>query len=89
MLSGIRFATFAHIPKAFNARLCAQPAGFSALRKRTVINTSGNTIDQRLDELTGWVTGLPGMDGATLAPASEDASFRRYFRVTKAKILGS
>ena len=82
MLSAIRFATFAHIPNAFNARLVGDAAASAAIRKRTVISTSGNTNDQRLDELTRWVSGLPDMHGATLAVASEDASFRRYFRVS-------
>jgi len=40
------------------------------------------TADPRLSLLTRWVaSSLPGCE-FTLAPASEDASFRRYFRVT-------
>jgi N-acetylmuramate 1-kinase len=35
----------------------------------------------RLDELGAWVRKALGADDATLEPASEDASFRRYFRV--------
>ena len=38
--------------------------------------------DARLAALRDWLRGLPGLAGATLAPASADASFRRYFRVT-------
>ena len=37
--------------------------------------------DQRLAALTRWVHGLPGLGTATLESASDDASFRRYFRV--------
>jgi aminoglycoside/choline kinase family phosphotransferase len=37
--------------------------------------------DIRLDQLTRWVRQFDGMENATPVPASEDASFRRYFRV--------
>ncbi len=40
--------------------------------------------DARLEELKTWLAGLPeshALDVATLAPASSDASFRRYFRL--------
>lgn len=39
-------------------------------------------LDQRLDQLTVWLQSLPELTTFTLAPASADASFRRYFRVT-------
>src|SRR5580704_8953800 len=39
--------------------------------------------DSRLAQLTQWVIGDLGFAGASIAPASADASFRRYFRVTK------
>ena len=38
--------------------------------------------DSRLANLTQWVIEDLGFDGATIVPASVDASFRRYFRVT-------
>jgi aminoglycoside/choline kinase family phosphotransferase len=38
--------------------------------------------DSRLANLTQWVIEDLGFDGAGIAPASVDASFRRYFRVT-------
>lgn len=41
------------------------------------------TQDVRLEQLTEWVNTLPDWQGANLAPASADASFRRYFRVSK------
>ncbi|TXH71517.1 MAG: aminoglycoside phosphotransferase [Thiothrix sp.] len=41
------------------------------------------TQDVRLEQLTEWVNTLPAWQGAQLAPASADASFRRYFRVSK------
>ncbi len=41
-------------------------------------------MDARLELLTSWVTGELGMSGAHIAPASADASFRRYFRITYA-----
>ena len=39
--------------------------------------------DSRLANLTRWVIGDLGFAGAAIAPASVDASFRRYFRVTR------
>ncbi|RQS74935.1 aminoglycoside phosphotransferase [Burkholderia sp. Bp8963] len=47
--------------------------------------------DARLDALTAWLRPLAGrfaLDLATLAPASADASFRRYFRVASASQPG-
>ena len=37
--------------------------------------------DSRLDQLREWLARLEDVEPATLAPASIDASFRRYFRV--------
>jgi N-acetylmuramate 1-kinase len=39
--------------------------------------------DSRLANLTQWVMEDLGFAGASIAPASADASFRRYFRVTR------
>ncbi|HEV7613760.1 MAG TPA: phosphotransferase [Steroidobacteraceae bacterium] len=39
--------------------------------------------DSRLADLTQWVFGDLGFAGGRIAPASVDASFRRYFRVTR------
>src|ERR1700691_3505072 len=39
--------------------------------------------DSRLATLTRWVMEDLGFAGASIAPASVDASFRRYFRVTR------
>jgi aminoglycoside/choline kinase family phosphotransferase len=39
--------------------------------------------DSRLANLTQWVVEDLGFAGAAIAPASADASFRRYFRVTQ------
>jgi hypothetical protein len=39
--------------------------------------------DSRLARLTQWVTEDLGFGGCSIAPASVDASFRRYFRVTR------
>ena len=39
--------------------------------------------DSRLAKLTRWVRGDLGFTGCLIAPASADASFRRYFRVTR------
>jgi aminoglycoside/choline kinase family phosphotransferase len=37
--------------------------------------------DRRFNELREWLVRLGGFEPASLAPASNDASFRRYFRV--------
>jgi N-acetylmuramate 1-kinase len=39
--------------------------------------------DSRLAQLTKWVIEDLGLRGSDIAPASADASFRRYFRVTR------
>ena len=39
--------------------------------------------DSRLADLTQWVVDELGFAGGLIAPASVDASFRRYFRVTR------
>jgi aminoglycoside/choline kinase family phosphotransferase len=41
--------------------------------------------DSRLAELSRWVFGDLGFAGSRIEPASADASFRRYFRVTRAE----
>jgi aminoglycoside/choline kinase family phosphotransferase len=41
--------------------------------------------DQRLLDLHGWLTQTLQMDVRSIAPASSDASFRRYFRVQRAE----
>jgi len=40
------------------------------------------SADARADALSDWLTAVLGTRDYALAPASEDASFRRYFRVT-------
>jgi len=42
-------------------------------------------MSERLAELRGWLHDEPGLGPFTLAPASSDASFRRYFRVSDEK----
>ncbi len=37
--------------------------------------------DARRGLVESWLSGIPGVDITSLRPASEDASFRRYFRV--------
>ncbi len=39
------------------------------------------TRDARQKLVESWLSGIPGVNVASLRPASEDASFRRYFRV--------
>ncbi len=41
--------------------------------------------DPRLDQLIAWLKQLPEFDDFDIQPASADASFRRYFRITSAQ----
>ena len=43
--------------------------------------TTNDNADPRLQKLERWIAGLPGPPVERIAPASADASFRRYFRV--------
>ena len=43
--------------------------------------TTNDNADPRLQRLERWIAGLPGPAVERIAPASADASFRRYFRV--------
>jgi aminoglycoside/choline kinase family phosphotransferase len=45
--------------------------------------TTNENADTRLQALERWIAGLPGPATLRIAPASADASFRRYFRVTR------
>ena len=53
---------------------------FNALR-RNCINNPKAVRDARLAKLNEWIAGIDATAGGTLAPASDDASFRRYFRL--------
>ena len=46
--------------------------------------TSNDNADPRLQSLERWIAGLPGPPVERIAPASADASFRRYFRIHRA-----
>jgi N-acetylmuramate 1-kinase len=50
-----------------------------------VADASDSAGDSRLELLTRWVFEDLGFAGSLIAPASADASFRRYFRVTRGK----
>jgi len=53
-------------------------------RSRPALLYESTMTDSRLDTLRNWLKGLEPswqLDLATLAPASADASFRRYFRI--------
>lgn len=43
-----------------------------------------NSENRRSASLRAWLNTLPEMENASMAPASNDASFRRYFRLTLA-----
>ena len=47
-------------------------------------NAPTGRIDSRLEALRGWLAARLGHSQFSLAPASEDASFRRYFRASLA-----
>ena len=67
------FATFAQFFRRFNAL------------RRLPINQSNSPADPRLADLERWIGGIASLAGARLSPASGDASFRRYFRVTRGR----
>src|SRR5206468_12134332 len=46
------------------------------------MTATASAQDVRLDLVASWVRAALGSDRFTLAPASADASFRRYFRIT-------
>ncbi|MFL6547520.1 MAG: aminoglycoside phosphotransferase family protein [Povalibacter sp.] len=46
-------------------------------------NPPHSSVDARLEQLRSWVQQLFGSHDFLIAPASADASFRRYFRVTR------
>jgi len=48
------------------------------------MDVADTPADARLAALDAWLRSLPAMPSFTLAPASADASFRRYFRATLA-----
>lgn len=39
------------------------------------------TVDERLENIKHWLTSSLGLNAQGIAPASSDASFRRYFRI--------
>ncbi len=45
--------------------------------------------DTRLATLTSWAKQMLGSDQLSIAPASADASFRRYFRITRGDATGT
>ena len=47
-----------------------------------ILPAAATTADPRRDELAAWAATTLGMPLADFAPASADASFRRYFRLT-------
>ena len=53
---------------------------FNAARRPKIISID-TTIGPRRQALEDWLSGIDGLDVATLASASEDASFRRYYRL--------
>ena len=47
-----------------------------------VATTRGDSVGERLDELKQWLRDTAKLTDFLIEPASEDASFRRYFRVS-------
>ena len=50
--------------------------------KETILPDNAHSTDARTDAISQWLTGALGTCAFSLAPASADASFRRYFRAT-------
>jgi len=53
---------------------------FNALRRNSISQNDHDT-DHRLAALNDWISGIDEIAGCQLTPASDDASFRRYFRL--------
>src|SRR5438067_4272507 len=53
----------------------------NAFQRKNPINAT-EIIDARAGTLSDWLAAVLGTRSYSIAPASEDASFRRYFRVT-------
>jgi hypothetical protein len=53
---------------------------FNALRRISISQNDLGT-DHRLSEINDWISGIDEIVGCQPTPASEDASFRRYFRL--------
>jgi len=53
---------------------------FNALRRNSISQNDHDT-DYRLVALNDWISGIDEIAGCQLTPASDDASFRRYFRL--------
>ena len=51
----------------------------------SLVTPNASANDPRLEELTRWLRTELGLDVISIAPASADASFRRYFRVERAQ----
>jgi hypothetical protein len=51
----------------------------------SLVTPNASANDPRLEELTRWLHTELGLDVISIAPASADASFRRYFRVERAQ----
>ena len=47
-----------------------------------MISNSGASANSRLAELQDWLGQIEGLSGSDTTPASDDASFRRYFRLS-------
>lgn len=48
--------------------------------------SENHPADIRRRELTAWIRSQPDLSDARIEPASDDASFRRYFRVTREQV---
>lgn len=75
MLSGIAICYLRTVSE--QARQCA----LTDYNRRRHIDNTPKQEDSRLEELRRWLLQFESLSGASLSPASADASFRRYFRV--------
>ncbi len=65
--------------------ICYLRIVFEVLQRVTEITIShqDTAADARLAEMRDWIGTIPAVAGSTPVPASEDASFRRYFRLSQ------
>ena len=82
MLSAITICYFAQLHSPGNAPTVPISSQMAHINGQdSPINTANRDNDPRFTALVAWLKHVPGFSAAALAPASGDASFRRYFRL--------
>jgi len=81
-MSSVRTICYLGTHWATRQRATSSTSDASEKRVATTTDRQSALPGERLDALRRWVRSLEGLGKARLEPASGDASFRRYFRVS-------